>query len=67
MFTWIDALYAVHDNTSIHTGWSISTGYGIIHGKLPKQNTYVKSTTEAELVGMSEYIPYNMWMMVLLQ
>ena len=42
-------------------------GYGIIYVKLSKQNINVKSSTEAELVNMSEYIPYNMWLVVLLK
>ena len=57
VFTCNDALYAVHDNMRSHTGGAISMGYGIIHGKSSKQKLNVKSSTEAELVGMSEYIP----------
>ena len=39
-------------------------GYGIIHRKLLKQKINAKSLMEAELVGVSEYIPYNIWSMV---
>ena len=67
LFTCTDALYAVHNNMVINTGGAISMGYGIIHGKLSEQNINVKSSTEAELVGMSDYIPYNLHFMVFLK
>ena len=44
-----------------HTGGSISMGHGIMHGKASKQKIDVKSSTESKLVGMGEYVPYNMW------
>ena len=36
-------------------------GYGIVHGKSSKQNINIRSSTESELVGMGEYVPYNIW------
>ena len=62
IFTWIDAAYAIHDNMRSHTGGVISLGWGALHTKSSKQKLNVKSSTEAELVGMSEYIPYNIWL-----
>ena len=41
-------------------------GYGIIHGKSSKQKINTKSSTESELVGVSEYIPYNLWLTMFL-
>ena len=67
VFTWIDAAYDAHNNMRSHTGVSILTGYGIIHGKASKQNINVKISTEADLIGMSEYISYNMWLMMFLK
>ena len=64
IFTWIDAAYAVHVNGRSHTGGTISMGYdgyGIVHGRSSMQKINVKSSTEAELVGVAEYIPYNIW------
>ena len=66
LFTWIDAAYAVHNNMRRHTGGAISMGYGILHGKSSKQNINVKSSTESELVGTCEYIPYNIWLVMFL-
>ena len=61
MLTWIDAAYAVYPNMRGQTGGAISFGTGIIHGKSSKQKMNAKSSTEAELIGMSEYIPFNIW------
>ena len=41
-------------------------GYDILHGESSKQKINVKSSTEAELVGLSEYIPYNIWLLMFL-
>ena len=57
MFTWIYASYDAHNKMRSHTGGDIYMGYGIIYRKYPKQNIDVQSSTEVELVGMSEYIP----------
>ena len=37
-------------------------GIGILHGKASKQKINVKSSTEREIVGLSEYLPYTLWM-----
>ena len=49
-----------------HTGGAISMGYGIIHGKLLKQNINMKISTESELVQMGKYVPYNIWFLTFL-
>ena len=60
---WIDAAYAVNPDMKSQTGKTVSIGTGVIHGKCSKQKLNVKSSTEAELVGVSEYIPYNIWLL----
>ena len=42
-----------------NTGGCISCGVGIILGKASKQNMDTKSTTESEVVAVSEYVPYK--------
>ena len=42
----------------------MSMGLGVLHAKCSKQKLNVKSSTEAELVGTSEYLPYNLWLMM---
>ena len=63
LYTWVDAAYAVHPNMRSQTGGAMSFGYSILHGKSSKQKLNMKSSTEAELVGLSEYIPYNIFML----
>ena len=46
------------------TGGAISMGTGLIHAKCSKQKLNIKSSTEAELVGTSEYIPYMLWLLI---
>ena len=45
-----------------HTGGTMSFGKGVLHAKSSKQKLNTKSSTETELVGLSEYIPYTIWM-----
>ena len=63
IFTWIDAAFAVHPNMRGQTGGAMSFGWGIIHGRSSKQKINTKSSTESELVGVSEYLPYNIWLL----
>ena len=64
IFTWIDAAHAVHSNMCSHTGGAISMGYGVLHTKSSKQKINTKSSTESEVVGTSEYIPYKIWLLM---
>ena len=66
IFTWIDAAYAVTDDIKSQTGGAMSLGIGILHGKSSKQTLNVKSSTEAELVEVSDYLPYNIWLLIFL-
>ena len=61
LYTWIDAAYAVHPNMRSQTGGTMSMGWGTLHNKSSKQKLNTKSSTESELVGLSKYLPYNLW------
>ena len=61
MQTWVDASYAVHSDMKSHTGGTVSFGRGSIMSKSSKQKLNTKSSTEAELVGTSDYLPYAIW------
>jgi hypothetical protein len=61
MRTWVDASYAVHPDMKSHTGGVISFGTGGIVCKSTKQKLNTKSSTEAELVGASDYLPNTIW------
>ena len=39
----------------------MSFGVGVMHTKSSKQKLNTKSSTEAELVTVSEYLPYHIW------
>ena len=53
----IDAAYAVHANMRSHTGGCILFGRGALIAKFITQKLSTKSSTEAELVGCSDYLP----------
>ena len=55
--TWIDASYAIYQYMKIHTGGVISMGGGSAMSKSSKQKINTKSSTEAEMIGTSDYIP----------
>jgi len=59
--TWVDASYGVHSDMRSHTGGLMSFGWGAISCKSSKQNLNTKSSTEAELVGASDYLPHTIW------
>ena len=44
-----------------HTGGLMTLGRGIIQGKASKQKINIKSSTEAEFVGASDYISWTVW------
>ena len=61
METYVDASYAVHHDMKGHTGGLLTLGRGIVQGKASKQKLNTKSSTETELVGASDYIPWTVW------
>ena len=61
MKTWVDAAYACHPDMRSHTGGVISFGKGVYTQKSSKQKLNTKSSTESEVVGASDYIPWAVW------
>ena len=45
-----------------HTEGIMSMGVETLHAKSGIQKLNTKSSTEVEIVGVSEYFPYNIWM-----
>jgi Reverse transcriptase (RNA-dependent DNA polymerase) len=64
---WVDASYAVHPDMRSHTGGIMSFGTGGIMCKSSKQKLNTKSSTEAELVGVSDYLPNAIWAKMFLE
>jgi hypothetical protein len=65
--TWVDASYGVHPDMKSHTGGVVSLGTGAIMSKSSKQKLNTKSSTEAELVGASDYLPSTIWAKMFLE
>ena len=61
MNTWVDAYYAVHNDMRRHTGGCITLRSGMIHCKSSKQKLNTKTSTETEVVGASDYLPFTIW------
>jgi hypothetical protein len=54
----IDASYAVHIDLRSHTGGVITLGSGVLMAQSRKQKLVTKSSTEAELVAVSDFAGY---------
>jgi hypothetical protein len=67
LYTWVDAAFAVHPNMRSQTGGVMSMGFGMVHCRSSKQKLNAKSSTEAELIGTSEYIPFNIWFVMFMK
>lgn len=59
--TWVDASYAPHHDMRSHTGGCSSFGSGVVMSRSSKQKLNSKSSTEAEVIGVSDILPYNLW------
>ena len=58
--TWIHTSYTVHPNMRSHTSGTMSLGKGVLHIRAEKQKLNGKSSIQAEIVGLSEYLLYNL-------
>ena len=58
---WVDASYAVHPNMRGHTGGSLSFGRGFPIVGSTKQKLNTRSSTEAEVVGVDDFMPAICW------
>ena len=65
--TWVDASYAVHPDMRSHTGGIMSLGIGGLVQKSTKHKLNTKSSTEAELVGASDYLPNVIWVKMFME
>jgi hypothetical protein len=58
---WVDASYAVHHDLKSHTGGILTLGKGAIYATSTRQKLNTKSSTEAELVGVSDVMTQVLW------
>jgi hypothetical protein len=61
IIVYVDASFAVHPNMRSHTGVLITLFRGPIYAKSSKQKLMTKSSTEAELVAISDALGQVMW------
>ncbi len=64
---YIDASYAVHPDAKSQSGMVISLGRGAIHFESSKQKVIAKSSTEAEIIALSDGISQVIWTHFFLQ
>jgi hypothetical protein len=57
----VDASHGSHANFKGHTGGIISIGSGVVHAKSSKQKLNSKSSSETELIGLSDYSSQVLW------
>jgi len=62
MDVYVDASHGTHADFKGHTGGCIAMGLGVLHGRSSKQAINTRSSTETELVGNSDYLPYPIWL-----
>jgi hypothetical protein len=61
LLAYVDASFAVHHDYKSHTGGILSLGSGPIFAKSTRQKLNTISSTEAELVGISDMLPQALW------
>ena len=54
----------VHGNMKNQTGGVMFMRHGVLYWKSEKQKLSFKNSTEAELVDTSDYMPYNLWLII---
>ena len=57
----VDASFATHADMRSHTGVYITVGLGSVYCRSSKQMLMTKSSTEAELVGISDALAQVIW------
>ena len=57
----VDASFGVHPDMKSHTGAVMTLGLGAMIAMSTKQKLNTTSSTEAELVGVSDSLKFNLW------
>jgi hypothetical protein len=61
VLAYVDASFAIHHDMKSHTGGLITLGSGPIYVCSKRQGLVTKSSTESELVGISDVLPQIIW------
>ena len=59
IFIWVNEFYVIHHATMIQTRVTMSMGLGVTNCITSKKKLNTQSSTESELVGASDYVPFN--------
>ena len=59
---YIDASYGTHSDYKSHSGCTISMGRGVIYAKSNEQKLNSKSSTEAEMIAVSDNLNHILWL-----
>ena len=57
--TWVDATYVLHPYLNRNIGLFVPFRYWMLYCKSSKHKMNIKISTEAEVVGFSDYLPLN--------
>ena len=58
---WVDASFAVHPDMRSHTGAVMTLGKGAMYSISSRQKLNGRSSTEGELIGVSDAMPQILW------
>ena len=61
ILAYVDASHGVHNDLKRHTGCVIEIGRGLVYSKSTGQKLNMKSSTEAELVALSDFTSRIIW------
>ena len=64
---WVNAAYGVHPYLKSHNGGGMSFGYRLMICKFIKHKSNTKSSTEAEVLVVSNYLTYNIWICLFME
>jgi hypothetical protein len=67
LHSYVDASYAVHHDGKGRTGSVVTMGKGSIINTSTKQNIVSKSSTESEIVGISDSLGVSIGLMYLME
>ena len=63
----MDVEYVVHDNMRSQKVGTMSFGNGTVHYQPRNKKLNTKTLTESELVESSSYVPFNVWITMLMK
>ena len=67
LLSFVDVSFGTHHDMKSHTGGASTFGRGVIMTKSTKQKLNTRSTTESEIVGVSDYLPDLIWLLRFLE